>query len=161
MAPFHTQFRRLIPALWGNHSLCCVQKLCCLPAEKNKNPRKTAKLLWPLWLHKETAHFPDQISASTTKECFCKQHTSLRNQNSGLQLAFAQPQKHLECNKCWITTQRKRIPRLSIFPLHSSTSVRIAYGTSHQQKTTGCSQENAQIWEPPCVLHQVLTAFAP
>lgn len=85
--------------------------------QRKKNPRKTAKLLWPLWLHKGTVHFY-QIFASSIKECFCKQHTSSRNQNLGLQLAFALLQKHLEHSTHWITTQRKRIPWLNVFPLH-------------------------------------------
>lgn len=81
----------------GDESLCsrtgtadaAYQKLCCFPAEKDKNAMKTAKLLWSLWLRKGTAHFSSQISARNIKECFCQQHASSRNQNSGLQLASA------------------------------------------------------------------------
>lgn len=129
----------------GGASLCsgmaaadaAYQKLCGFPAEKNKNPMKTAKLLWSLWLHKGTAHFSGQISASNIKECFCQQRSSSRNQNWGLQLASAQLQKHLECSTCWIPTQRKRIPQLNVFPSRS----RIPLRTAKEQATNEGPQD--------------------
>lgn len=117
VAPVYMQSSWHIPVLRDSCSWCCLPKTLMPSSSEKKNPRKTAKLLWPLWLHKGTVHFY-QIFASSVKECFCKQHTSSRNQNLGLQLAFALLQKHLEHSTHWITTQRKRIPWLNVFPLH-------------------------------------------
>lgn len=112
----------------GGISLCswtvtahiAYQNLWCLPAGKEKkSPRKTAKLLSSLWLHKVTVHFSNQMLPSNIKKCFCKWDTSSRNQNSELQSLFAWVQKHLEHSNCWIPVWRKRITWLSVFLFHS------------------------------------------
>lgn len=112
----------------GGTSLCswtvtahtAYQNLWCLPAvTEKKNPRKTAKLLWPFSLHKATVHFSNQMLPSNIKKCFCKWHTSSRNRNSELQPLFAWVQRHLEHSNCWIPVWRKRIPWLSVSLLHS------------------------------------------
>lgn len=105
---------------WTVTAHTAYQNLWCLPAGTGKkNPRKTAKLLWPFSLHKATVHFSNQMPPSNIKKCFCKWHTSSRNRNSELQPLFAWVQRRLEHSNCWIPVWRKRIPWLSVSLLHS------------------------------------------
>lgn len=115
------QSGRHIPVLLDSHSSYCPPKplMPSCRKRKNKNPRKTAKLLWPLWLHKATVHFSNQMFPSNIKKCFCKWHTISRNQNSELQPLFAWVQKHLEHSNYWFPVWRKRIPWLGVFLFHS------------------------------------------
>lgn len=118
----YMQSERHIPVLLDSHSSYCLPKPL-MPSSRNrkkkKNPRKTAKLLWPFSLHKATVHFSNQMLPSNIKKRFCKWHTSSRNRNSELQPLFAWVQRHLELSNCWIPVWRKRIPWLSVFLLHS------------------------------------------